>query len=299
MWSEEDLISADSYSHSYDDRPSRDRGQRRNPPESMPELYSIHQGRVVSIKEFGAFVQLDGFRTQGLLHRSHISKEPIQSIENVICRDERLWVKVVNVDDDPERPRFGVSMRLVAQRDGADLDPNNVELMLSEQKRKSFHDHERHVVKLDAVLPTTCTKCGAEGHLDWECYASQNKGKSYELIDDRSFDQLMTRMDSNKPSSRRQEPPEKKKKSKSSSRSDKVLGVSEISSREQALEILQEIERKKQRKKEKKRLKREREASREDERERKRRKSDHRSDRGHSRERRHSRSSSSSEKRRR
>jgi len=261
----------------------------------MPELYSIHRCRVASIKEFGAFVQLDGFRTQGLLHRSHISKEPIQSIENVISRDERLWVKVVNVDDDPERPRFGVSMRLVAQRDGSDLDPNNVELMLSEQKRKTFRDHERQVVTLDAVLPTTCSQCGAEGHLDWECYASQNKGKSYELIDDRSFDQLMTHAESKR--SREENPDKKRKKSKSSSRSkdSSVLDVSEISSKEQAMQILEELERKKQRKKEKKRLKRERESTHHDDRHRKRRRSDdyeHPSD--HSRDRHRS-----SEKRRR
>ncbi len=36
----------------------------------MPRLYSIHQGTVKLVKDFGAFVQMDGYQRNGLLHIS-------------------------------------------------------------------------------------------------------------------------------------------------------------------------------------------------------------------------------------
>ena len=37
---------------------------------AAPELYSIHKGQVQKLESFGAFVSMQGFRKQGLLHIS-------------------------------------------------------------------------------------------------------------------------------------------------------------------------------------------------------------------------------------
>ncbi len=42
------------------------RRDRRDAP--MPEISSIHRGRVITIRPFGAFVALEGFEPQGLIH---------------------------------------------------------------------------------------------------------------------------------------------------------------------------------------------------------------------------------------
>ncbi len=38
--------------------------------EKLPPLYSVHKGVVRAIRPFGAFVQMDGYRRQGLVHIS-------------------------------------------------------------------------------------------------------------------------------------------------------------------------------------------------------------------------------------
>jgi predicted RNA-binding protein with RPS1 domain len=41
--------------------------------EAAPELWSIHQGTVQSVRPFGVFVELDGFRKYALVHFSQLS----------------------------------------------------------------------------------------------------------------------------------------------------------------------------------------------------------------------------------
>lgn len=192
MWSEEDLLDTNErydLISSHNDSHHNESNQNQ-----IPKLYSIHRGKINSIKEFGAFVSLDKFKLQGLLHKSQISDNPINDINNILTVGERLWIKVVKVDTNSEKPKISLSMNLVSQRDGSDLDPNNVKLMLMEKKNKTVVDYTRKKVTLDAILPTTCSKCGSVGHLEFECYAfstSNNDGKKYDLIDDESFNQIL------------------------------------------------------------------------------------------------------------
>eukprot|EP00873_Tetraselmis_striata_P025706 jgi/Tetstr1/445970/TSEL_000299.t1 len=106
--------------------------------EGAPELYSIHEATVKSIKPYGLFVQLDGWRRYGLVPNSQVSDhlgltrddsdaEKVATLEGVVSVEERIWVKVVETTEDERGVRIGCSMKLVAQGDGQDLDPTNLQ----------------------------------------------------------------------------------------------------------------------------------------------------------------------------
>ncbi len=68
---------------------------------------SIRTGRVTSLAEFGAFVNIDG--ADGLVHLSEISWERIQHPNEVLKVGQEVQVKVISVDRD--RKRIGLSIR--------------------------------------------------------------------------------------------------------------------------------------------------------------------------------------------
>ena len=71
-----------SYRRNYDgaDRARDGRGPGRgrgNDEEGPPPLYSIHQGTVHSVRPFGFFVRLPGYRRHGLVHISQVSEHEV------------------------------------------------------------------------------------------------------------------------------------------------------------------------------------------------------------------------------
>ncbi|HWQ84520.1 MAG TPA: S1 RNA-binding domain-containing protein, partial [Anaerolineales bacterium] len=67
----------------------------------------IRTGRVTSLAEFGAFVNIDG--ADGLVHLSEISWDRIQHPNEVLSVGQEVKVKVISVDQ--ERKRIGLSIR--------------------------------------------------------------------------------------------------------------------------------------------------------------------------------------------
>jgi small subunit ribosomal protein S1 len=67
----------------------------------------IRTGRVTSVADFGAFVNIDG--ADGLVHLSEISWERIQHPNEVLKVGQEVQVKVISVDQ--ERKRIGLSIR--------------------------------------------------------------------------------------------------------------------------------------------------------------------------------------------
>ena len=58
----------------------------------------IYQGTVVSIKEFGAFVEvLPG--KDGLVHISELADMRVNRVEDVVKNGDVIWVKCIGVDD--------------------------------------------------------------------------------------------------------------------------------------------------------------------------------------------------------
>jgi small subunit ribosomal protein S1 len=68
---------------------------------------AIKTGRVTSLADFGAFVNVDG--ADGLVHLSEISWERIDHPSEVLKVGQEVKVKVINVDQ--ERKRIGLSIR--------------------------------------------------------------------------------------------------------------------------------------------------------------------------------------------
>lgn len=72
-----------------------------------PEVGKIYEGKVVSIKDFGAFVNiLPG--TDGMLHVSQISDKRINKVEDVLKVGQTVRVRLVAIDD---KGRLSLSMR--------------------------------------------------------------------------------------------------------------------------------------------------------------------------------------------
>ena len=71
----------------------------------------VRKGRVTSLADFGAFVNIDG--ADGLVHLSEISWERIQHPNEVLKVGDEVQVKVISVDRD--RKRIGLSIRQLQQ----------------------------------------------------------------------------------------------------------------------------------------------------------------------------------------
>ena len=54
-------------------------------------------------------------------------------------------------------------MKNINQKDGSDLDPNDSSLNMHRKKEGSQIIHTP--IQIEAVLKTTCSKCGGQGHL--------------------------------------------------------------------------------------------------------------------------------------
>ena len=72
-----------------------------------PEVGKIYEGEVVSIKDFGAFVNiLPGI--DGMLHISQISEKRLAKVEDELKIGQKIKVKLVAID---EKGRLSLSMR--------------------------------------------------------------------------------------------------------------------------------------------------------------------------------------------
>jgi polyribonucleotide nucleotidyltransferase len=72
-----------------------------------PEVGKIYEGKVVTIKEFGAFVNiLPG--TDGMVHISQLSDERVEKVEDVLTEGQIVKVKLVGID---ERGRLSLSIK--------------------------------------------------------------------------------------------------------------------------------------------------------------------------------------------
>ena len=73
--------------------------------------------------------------------------------------------------DNPREMRVSLSMKLVDQNNGKDLDPSN-EVAESEASRRSLPSNSLQApLELGAVFNTVCSKCGAKGHMSVDCFS--------------------------------------------------------------------------------------------------------------------------------
>ncbi|EIW86950.1 P-loop containing nucleoside triphosphate hydrolase protein [Coniophora puteana RWD-64-598 SS2] len=123
----------------YDDNSSRGRGRGRPQVDERPVLFKIYDGRVNGIKEFGAFVQLEGVagRAEGMVHVSNIQQGArANAASDLLSRGQSVKVKVMSVAG----TRIGLSMKDVDQVSGRDLTPHlriKSEAEVEEERRQA------------------------------------------------------------------------------------------------------------------------------------------------------------------
>ncbi|PBL00720.1 P-loop containing nucleoside triphosphate hydrolase protein [Armillaria gallica] len=110
--------------------------------DDRPVLFKIYNGRVTGLKEFGAFVTLEGVagRVEGMVHVSNIQTGMrANSAMDLLSRGQNVKVKVVSVAGS----RVGLSMKDVDQASGRDLTPHlriKSEAEMEEERVKSIRN---------------------------------------------------------------------------------------------------------------------------------------------------------------
>ncbi|KAL8678968.1 MAG: hypothetical protein Q9186_004737 [Xanthomendoza sp. 1 TL-2023] len=106
--------------------PQRDDGRFKLPPtpeiDDVPKVFKIYEGAVTGVKEFGAFVNLQGVRgkVDGLVHISAMQEGiRVNHPSDLVSRGQSVRVKVMNIAGN----RIGLSMKEVDQATGRDLAP--------------------------------------------------------------------------------------------------------------------------------------------------------------------------------
>ncbi|KAF6766742.1 P-loop containing nucleoside triphosphate hydrolase protein [Ephemerocybe angulata] len=124
--------------------PSRRRSDRRygygwEQLDEKPILFKIYNGKVSGIKDFGAFVTLEGCmgRVEGMVHVSNIQTGArANAASDLLTKGQAVKVKVMSVAG----ARVGLSMKDVDQTSGRDLTPHlriKSEAELEEDRQRS------------------------------------------------------------------------------------------------------------------------------------------------------------------
>ena len=72
-----------------------------------PEVGKVYEGKVVTIKDFGAFVNIMP-GTDGMVHISQLSKDRVAKVEDVLTEGQIVKVKLTGID---ERGRLSLSIK--------------------------------------------------------------------------------------------------------------------------------------------------------------------------------------------
>ncbi|CAL8296592.1 unnamed protein product [Lota lota] len=187
------------------------------PPEpagldGLPPMYSIAKGEVVSVQTYGAFVRLPGYKKEGLVHVSEMSASRVENAAEIVDMGEQVWIKVIGREIQGEKVKLSFSMKAVNQGTGRDMDPNNVMAEQDERRRRSFKDHTGRRITLEAVLNTTCAKCGCKGHFTKDCFSTP--GLQYALLPDVGEEESPQPQQPAATVPQQQDPEKKKKKKK-------------------------------------------------------------------------------------
>ena len=77
---------------------------------------------MLTIKPFGAFAEIDGFVSHGLVHISQLAPRRVETVEEVVNVGDTVKVKVISVEmGENGRSKVSLSMKQVDQATGQDL----------------------------------------------------------------------------------------------------------------------------------------------------------------------------------
>ncbi|MEO0785920.1 MAG: S1 RNA-binding domain-containing protein, partial [Pseudomonadota bacterium] len=101
------------------DRESIDAAKKRiRELTAEPEVGEIYEGKVVSIKDFGAFVNFFGPK-DGLVHVSQMANERVGHPKDLVKEGDTVYVKLVGFDD---RGKVRLAMKMVDQETGKEIE---------------------------------------------------------------------------------------------------------------------------------------------------------------------------------
>ncbi|XP_072606592.1 zinc finger CCHC domain-containing protein 17 isoform X2 [Vulpes vulpes] len=215
------------------------------------------------VTDYGAFIKIPGCRKQGLVHRTHMSSCRVDKPSEIVDVGDKVWVKLIGREMKNDRIKVSLSMKVVNQGTGKDLDPNNVIIEQEERRRRSFQDYTGQKITLEAVLNTTCKKCGCKGHFAKDCFM-QPGGTKYSLIPDEEEKEEAKSAEFEKPdptrnSSRKRKKEKKKKKHRDRKSSDSDSSDSESDTGKRARHTSKDSKAAKKKKKKKKHKKKHKE----------------------------------------
>jgi ATP-dependent RNA helicase DHX8/PRP22 len=128
----------------------------RRPPtpeiDDQPVLYKTYDGRVTGVKDFGAFVNLQGVRgkVDGLVHVSAMQEGArVNHPSDLVSRGQPVKVKVVSI----QGTRIGLSMKEVDQVTGRDLIPEKRLASGANMERLAGTDAKDRYGNLDSDVP--------------------------------------------------------------------------------------------------------------------------------------------------
>eukprot|EP00002_Diphylleia_rotans_P001072 TRINITY_DN1058_c0_g1_i5.p1 TRINITY_DN1058_c0_g1~~TRINITY_DN1058_c0_g1_i5.p1 ORF type:complete len:210 (-),score=58.40 TRINITY_DN1058_c0_g1_i5:58-687(-) len=159
--------------------PHESKGRDRFADEPLPRLYSIHRGRVASIRDFGVFVRMDGHRRQGMVHKSQLASYRVENVAEFTEVEANVFVKVIGIESGTNK--VSLSMKYADQTTGEDLDENNVQLSLAQTKSKRLADEPAPMTEEQIYANVVCEKCNGKGHAARDCYGG---GVKYDLVEE-------------------------------------------------------------------------------------------------------------------
>ncbi|NWR93958.1 NO40 protein, partial [Furnarius figulus] len=194
------------------------------------QLLCLYSSQVATVTDYGAFIKIPGCRKQGLVHRTHMSSCRVDKPSEIVDVGDKVWVKLIGKEMKDDKLKLSLSMKVVNQGTGKDLDPNNVALEQDERKKRSFRDYTSQKITLEAVLNTVCKKCGCKGHFAKECFM-QPGGTKYSLIPEEEEEEVAAAgHGGDKKASLADEPSKKRKKEKKKKKKHKAKQSSESDS---------------------------------------------------------------------
>uniref|UniRef100_A0A2K6GBX1 Zinc finger CCHC domain-containing protein 17 n=1 Tax=Propithecus coquereli TaxID=379532 RepID=A0A2K6GBX1_PROCO len=233
--------------------------------ENLPALYTIFQGEVAMVTDYGAFIKIPGCRKQGLVHRTHMSSCRVDKPSEIVDVGDKVWVKLIGREMKNDRIKVSLSMKVVNQGTGKDLDPNNVIIEQEERRRRSFQDYTGQKITLEAVLNTTCKVKPLPFPSFCPYCFMQPGGTKYSLIPDEEEEKEEAKSaefekpDPMKNSSRKRKKEKKKKKHRDRKSSDSDSSDSESDTGKRARHTSKDSKAAKKKKKKKKHKKKHKE----------------------------------------
>lgn len=83
---------------------------------NVPIEGDIYKGKVVKIAQYGAFIEIEGYKSHGLVHISQIARDRVNSVEDVISISDEVYVKVLKIEmDENGRDKISLSMKYCDQ----------------------------------------------------------------------------------------------------------------------------------------------------------------------------------------